>query len=286
MKAIIWGVNGQDGNYLSSLLKDQGITVYGISKQLPGKDITNFSDVSALIKDLQPDYLFNFAANSTTRHDTWKENHETISTGTLNILEALKEFSAHTKVFLSGSGLQFKNTGKPIHELDPFDATSIYAVSRIHMSYAARYYRKLGLQVYTGYFFNHDSPFRSERHINKKIIVVAKRIAAGSGEILEIGDMSVKKEFGFAGDMVKAVWTLVQQNNVYEAVIGTGKAYSIREWLEICFTLQGLDWKEHVSLVPGFTPEYNILVSDPSTMISLGWKPEISIEQLANLMSL
>src|SRR4030095_15126361 len=114
----------------------------------------------------------------------------------INILEVLKEFSPATKIFLSGSGLQFKNTGKPVSESDPFDASSIYSVSRIHTVYASRYYRQLGVRSYIGYFFNHDSPLRSERHINKKIIEAAKRIAGGGSEKLEIGDWTVKKEFG------------------------------------------------------------------------------------------
>src|SRR4029079_12519546 len=114
-----------------------------------------------------------------------------------------------------------------ISETDPFEASSIYAVNRIHTVYAARYYRALGVKAYVGYFFNHDIPLRSERHINKKIIEAAKRIAAGSKEKLEIADVNVKKEFGFAGDIVKGIWSLVDQDTVPEAMIGTGKAYAI-----------------------------------------------------------
>lgn len=288
MSAVIWGANGQDGYYLTTLLKEKGIDVVGIGKpeMAPHVDITRYEDVSQLIKKYQPEYIFNFAANSTTRHSAWKENHETICTGSLNILEAVKEFSTNTKVFLSGSGLQFRNEGRPIKETAAFDASSMYALSRIHMTYAARYYRSLGVRVYTGFFFNHDSPRRSDRHVNKKIIDVAKRIAAGSKEQLEIGDISVKKEFGYAGDIVNAVWTLVEQDAVMESVIGTGRAYSIEDWLQICFSRLGLQWKDHVSLIQDFVAEYKILVSDPTTILSLGWRPKVSIEELANLMSL
>ncbi|HET9430641.1 MAG TPA: GDP-mannose 4,6-dehydratase [Chitinophagaceae bacterium] len=286
MKAIIWGASGQDGYFLTDLLKDKGIEVIPVTRQEKKHvDITNFEHVRVFINKIQPDYIFNFAANSTTRHDVWKENHETICTGTLNILEAVKNHSINTKVFLSGSGLQFQNVGRPIHELSPFEATSMYAVSRIHMTYAARYYRTLGVKAYTGFFFNHDSPRRSERHINKRIIEAARRIAAGSTEKLEIGDVSVRKEFGFAGDIVKGVWILVQQESVFEAVIGTGVAYSIEEWLEICFAKHGLNWRNHVVIIPDYKAEYKLLVSDPATIHSLGWKPEVSIRELANLMS-
>ncbi len=288
MSAVIWGVNGQDGYYLSGLLEKQGIEVVGIGRYTKegDVDITSYESVANLIRKTKPRYIFNFAANSTTRHGVWKENHETISTGSLNILEAVKEHSPQSKIFLSGSGLQFINNGNPINETSDFDASSMYAVSRIHTTYAARYYRNLGIKVYNGFFFNHDSPRRSDRHINKKIIDVSKRIAAGSKEVLEVGDISVKKEFGFAGDIVRGVWTLIQQDEIVESVIGTGVAHSIEEWLEICFSKVGLQWKNHVVQAENFTAEYRTLVSDPATLFSLGWRPEVSIHELANLMSL
>jgi GDPmannose 4,6-dehydratase len=287
MTAIIWGVSGQDGYYLSCLLKQQGIKVVGVSRSGNGiqVDITRYEEVTALVKEHQPQYIFHFAAVSTTRHSAWKENHDAITTGSLHILEAVKQYSAHTKVFLSGSGLQFLNRQRPIKETDPFDASSIYAAARISSVYLGRYYRSLGIKVYIGYFFNHDSPLRSEKHINKKIIEAAKSIAAGSKEKFPIGDLHAQKEFGFAGDIVDAVWLLVQQDTVMEAVIGTGRAYSIEEWLSVCFSLAGLNWKDHVVKAEGFVPEYKILVSDPATIFSLGWKPKVSMEDLAQMMS-
>ncbi len=287
MTAIIFGANGQDGNYLSCLLQEKNITVVGVdrSKAGEGVEISQFDEVCKLIKTYQPVYIFHLAANSTTRHEAWQENHLTISTGTLNILEAVKLYSPKSKVFLSGSGLQFKNEGMPIRETDPFEATSSYAVSRIQSTYAARYYRMLGIKAYVGFFFNHDSPYRTERHINKRIIETVKRIANGSHEKLDLGDLSVKKEFGFAGDIVKGIMTLVEQDNIFESVIGTGQAHSIEEWVDICFSLYGLDWHEHVEKISGFKSEYSILVSNPKTIFSLGWAPETNIHSLAKMMS-
>ncbi|MEO6316427.1 MAG: GDP-mannose 4,6-dehydratase [Chitinophagaceae bacterium] len=288
MNAIIFGSRGQDGFYLNRLLADKNIRVIPVDKDenKATSKINSFEEVCKLVKESQPLYIFHFAANSTTQHAAWQKNHETISTGTLHILEAVKLFSPSTKVFLSGSGLQFKNTGLPISETDPFDASSMYAVSRIHTVYAARYYRSLGLKVYVGYFFNHDSPYRTERHVNKKIIAVVKRIAVGSNEKLEIGDLTVQKEFGFAGDIVKAVLSLVEQDSVYESVIGTGVAHSIGDWVDTCFSLQGLDWRQHVVPLPGFHAEYKILVSDPVTIFSTGWRPTVDIQELAKMMQL
>jgi GDPmannose 4,6-dehydratase len=287
MTAIIFGAKGQDGIYLTALLNEKGITVTGIDRATgnAGMSVSNFEQVCDLVKKQQPAYIFHLAANSTTRHTAWEENHATISTGSLNILEAVNLYAPHAKVFLSGSGLQFVNTGQPINEKCDFSATSMYAVSRIHTTYAARYYRSRGLKVYMGYFFNHDSPYRTERHINKKIIETVKRIANGSNEKLQVGDLNVKKEFGYAGDIVKAICTLVEQENVFEAVIGTGKAHAIEEWVDICFSLYGLRWQEHVEALPGFTSEYGILVSDPALIRSLGWSPETDIHSLARKMN-
>jgi GDPmannose 4,6-dehydratase len=286
MKAIIFGVSGQDGQYLASLLQNQGLTIIGVDRSGLNRtvDISDLATVSAFIKEIQPDFIFHFAADSTSRHEAWQHNHNTISTGSLNILESVYRYCIHAKIFLSGSGLQFVNTAAPIKETDPFEASSMYAVSRIHSTYAARYYRKLGVRAYVGYFFNHDSPLRSERHINKLITSTVTRIASGSNEILEIGDMSVKKEFGFAGDIVKAVWQLVNQEEIFEATIGTGLAHSIEEWIAFCFEMKGLDWRNHVREKAGFKSEYKILVSDPSLIIQLGWNPTVSMHELAELM--
>ena len=286
MKAIIFGASGQDGNYLSALLIKQGYDVIGVSRKngYLQTDISDFDQVFGLISQHMPDYIFHLAANSTTHHDALFENHATIATGTLNILEAVKRISPLTKVFISGSGLQFKNDDKPIKETDPFEARDAYSISRIQSVYAARYFRSLGLKVYVGYFFNHDSPLRTERHMTKKIAEAAKRIAAGSNEKLAIGDIDAVKEYTYAGDIVSGIWTLVNQEEITEANISSGKGYSIKDWLEQCFSLVNLDWQNHVTINTDFISTYRQLVSDPSRINSLGWKPEISFEELAKLM--
>lgn len=286
MKAIIFGANGQDGFYLSELLHKKKFEVIGVSRNgnFLHTNIADYAAVATLVKAHQPDFIFHLAANSTTRHDVLFENHETISTGTFNILEAVKNESPQTKVFISGSGLQFVNQNKPIQETDDFEARDPYAVSRIQSVYAARYFRRLGVQCYVGYFFNHDSPRRSERHMAKKISELAKRVAKGSNEKLEIGDISVIKEWTYAGDVVEGIYTLVNQDNILEANIGSGKGYSIEQWLQVCFAYIGKDWKDYVVLKNDFIPEYNQLVSDSSLLFSLGWQPKVSFEQLAEMM--
>ena len=285
MTAIIFGAGGQDGFYLTELLKKKGITVIGITrKENSVCDITDYSSVSGLIKNKQPDFIFHLAANSTTRHDALFENHEIIATGTLNILEAGKNYSPHTRVFISGSGLQFKNEGNPIKEADPFEARDAYSVSRIQSVYAARYYRTLGIKSYVGYFFNHDSPRRNERHMTKKIAEAAKRIAAGSNEKLAIGDINVMKEYTYAGDIVNGVWSLVNQDKIWEANISSGHGYTIKEWLIECFSSLGKNFEDYIVIKDDFIAEYKILVSDPSLIFSLGWKPNVSFHDLAKIM--
>lgn len=284
--AIIFGANGQDGFYLSELLNRNNIDV--ISSSRKGSDVDgNVGDptfVKNLIEQNKPDYVFHLAANSTTRHDALYDNHHSIATGTLNILESVKLHSPGSKVFISGSGLQFKNESLPIKETDSFEARDAYSISRIQSVYAARYYRRLGIQTYVGYFFNHDSPRRSPRHVSKMITAAVKNIDRGNKEIIEIGDLSVKKEWGFAGDIVEAAWALIQQDKITEAVLGTGEGYSIQDYIEVCFKLIKQDWQEFVKPKPGFIAEYSQLVSNPETIFSLGWKPKTSFNDLAIMM--
>ena len=286
MKAIIFGANGQDGFYLDALLRSNGVQTVGVSRAGDWRrgDVAACDDVEALIREYQPDFVFHLAANSTTRHDAIFENQATIVGGTLNILESVKAHCPDCKVFLSGSGLQFVNRGEPICETDAFEASSAYALARIQSVYAARYYRTLGLKVYVGYFFHHDSPRRPAQHVSQLVATAARRAAAGAADILEIGDISVCKEWTFAGDVARAIWVLVRQDAIFEATIGSGVAYSIEDWLEQCFGLADANWRDHVRLREGFTPEYRRLVSDPTTVRALGWAPDVSFEALARLM--
>ncbi len=286
-KVLIAGVSGQDGYFLSEMLRRRGIDVLGFSRfygDVIG-DVVDFDFVESVIKQYQPDYIFNFAANSTTQHDALFDNHLTISTGSLNILECVRLHCPAAKVFLSGSAMQFKNEGTPIDESSTFEASSPYAVARIQSVYAARYYRlKFGMAVYVGYFFNHDSPRRSEIHVNQKIVSFIKRISEGSQEKLELGNVDVRKEFSYAGDIVEAVWMLVNQSEIYEAIIGSGKAYSIREWAEYCFKKINMNLNDFLVIKQNYVPEYKNLVSNPLLIRKIGWEPKVDFYQLADMM--
>lgn len=286
MNAIIFGADGQDGHYLTEFLNEKGYSVTGISPENSSTtaDITDLASVEQLVKQLRPELIFHLAAFSSTKHDLLFKNQEVIVNGTINLLEAVKKYSPATRVFISGSGLQFKNEDLPIKETDPFEARDAYSMSRIQSAYAARYYRSMNIKTYVGYFFNHDSPLRTDTHMTKKIAEAVKRIRNGSDEKIEIGDLDAIKEYGFAADIVKGIMTLVSQDEIMEASIGTGEGYSIRDWLQACFAIAGKEWKDHVIEKPGFISPYKQLVSDPATIFSLGWRPELSFQELAALM--
>ena len=287
MKALVFGVNGQDGHYLSAACRSRGIDVIGVSRS-PGDwlvgDVAELECVETVIKEHHPDKIFHIAAHSTTRHDALFEHHRTIGQGTLNILESVRLWVPSCKVFITGSGLQFVNHGRPIIETDPFDDSSAYSVARNYSVHAARYYRTLGLRTYVGYLFHHESPLRKSCHVSQMIAQAAKRIAGGSREMIELGDITVKKEWTFAGDIAEGILTLLSQDLIHEAVIGSGIAYSIEEWLNACFGHINRDWRDHVVLSQRFNAEYPLLVSNPSTMLELGWHASVGINELAGMM--
>jgi GDPmannose 4,6-dehydratase len=289
---LIFGGNSQDGYYLAEQCLLNGMEVISVSRTSGNAfgylniigDVSEFQLVADLINKHKPLYIFHLAANSTTRHDAILENYQTICIGTCNILESVKLFSPTTRVFITGSGLQFQNKGQAISEHDPFVSDTAYSMVRNSSVECARYYRSLGIAVYIGYLFHHESPLRKPSHVSKMIALAAQRIALGSNEKLNIGDVSVKKEWGFAGDIARGIVTLISQDHVLEAVIGTGEGHTIKEWLNACFSVVNLDWKEYVNRHINFTAEYSSLISDPHTMFKLGWCPLISFDSLATLM--
>jgi len=285
-KAIIFGGSGQTGTYLDKVLRGRGNTVIKTSRtsSLHPLDIADFGAVETLIAAQRPDLIFHLAARSSTRHEAIFDNHNAIATGTLNVLEAAQRHAPNARIFITGSGLQFVNVGKPIDEETPFEASSPYAVARIHSVYAARYYRRLGLATYVGYLFHHESPLRPLTHISQKVVRAACTILSGTETKLDLGDLNVSKEWTYAGDVAEAIATLLEQEKVFEAVIGSGEAYTIEQWVETCFSAVGLDWRRHVSVIPGFTPEYKSLVSNPQRIFALGWKPKTTFIELAKLM--
>ena len=190
MKAIIFGSNGQDGFYLKQLLLDKKIEVITFSRNNADVigDISNYEIVDHLISQIKPNYVFHFAATSTTKHDAILENQMAIVNGTLNILESIRLNVPDCRIFISGSAMQFKNNGNPINEKTPFELSSAYSMQRWQSFLISRYFiQTFGLKIYIGYLFNHDSFLRSYSHINKKIIGFINSINEGNNGPFEIG---------------------------------------------------------------------------------------------------
>lgn len=285
-KALIFGASGQDGIYLAELCKKKQIEAVTVSRSKGFRHQGSVADrslVENLVKQ-KPDFIFHLAANSTTRHDALFENHETISTGTLNILESVKRYSPDSRVLIVGSGVQFKNTGTPISEKDEFEASNAYAIARIQSVYAARYFRSLGIKTYAVYLFHHESPHRRAAHISKMITNKVKEIRAGKNSKITIGDASVQKEWAFAEDIAEGMFTLINQEKVFEAAIGTGITHSIMDFLIECFAQAGLPMEPHVEFLNNFRPEYSKLVSDPKTINELGWKAKTDLKTLVKIL--
>ena len=175
--------------------------------------------------------------------------------------------------------MQFHNEGRPISENDPFEASSAYAMARIQSVQAARYFRSLGIAAHVGYLFHHESPLRKPTHLGRMIATAAR-----SGEPIILGDISVQKEWTFAGDIARAMLMLLRQDKIREAALGSGAAHSIEEWLAACYSAAGRNWRDHVKINPAFIPEYKRLVSDPATIRSLGWSPTVDFKELARMM--
>ncbi len=285
-KAVIFGVGGQTGHYLAELLRQREVMVVGVGRHSGDElaDVSAFGPVHEIIRDQRPDMVFHLAARSTTRHEALFDNHQAIAGGTWNILEAVRRAAPEARVFITGSGVQFVNQGRPIDEETAFAPSCPYAVSRIASVYTARYYRSLNLRIYVGYLFHHESPLRPSTHVSQIVAQAAAAIASGKQKYLELGDLSVAKEWTFARDTAAAMITLIHQDAVHEAVIGSGEAYSIEQWVAACFAAVDLDWRTVVRTIPGFIAEYPRLVSNPARIFQMGWRPVVSMPELATMM--
>lgn len=287
MTAIIFGASGQDGIYLTELLEGLGYLVVGVSRTKDGYiqgDISDKNFVTELIRSYIPDFVFNFAATSSTSHSFLYDNHNCIVRGTINILESCFQFSRQSKVFITGSALQFRNLNLPISESTPYEARDSYSSARIASCYYARYYRSLGLKVYIGYLFHHESPLRGSQHLSKRVINGIKEIKNGRSNLLEIGNLNICKEWGYAKDIVSGIYTLVNQDDIFEACIGTGISHPISEWVRLAFDKASLDYNAYIKETGIYRNEFNDLYSDPSVIMSLGWKPTVDIKELVDLM--
>ena len=275
MKALICGVGGQDGAYLSRLLLDKGYEVIGASrdamastffnlKRLDIRDkvvttsmaITDFRSVLQTLDKHQPDEIYNLAGQSSVglSFEQPVETMESIAIGTLNLLEAIRFYGKPIRFYSAGSSECFGDTGTvPANEETPFRPRSPYAVAKATAhNLVANYREAYSLYACTGILFNHESPLRPERFVTQKIVRTAARIASGDKGKLEMGNINIQRDWGWAPEYVEAMWKMLQLERPQDFVIATGRTVSLEFFIEHAFRFFGLNYKDHLVVNPSF----------------------------------
>jgi GDPmannose 4,6-dehydratase len=316
-RALITGITGQDGSFLAEFLLAKGYQVHGIVRRastfnterlepiyrdqheagvelfLHYGDVADGAGLRHIIEKAQPDEIYNLAAQSHVRvsFDQAEYTADVVATGTLRILEAVRDYAAQGKpvrMYQAGSSEMFGAAAPPQSETTPFYPRSPYAASKCAAHwYAVNYREAYGLFVANGILFNHESARRGETFVTRKITRALARIKLGLQKKLYLGNLDARRDWGYAGDYVEAMWLMLQQPAPEDFVIATGESHSVREFLDAAAARCGLDWATHVETDPRyFRPtEVDALLGDASkARTRLGWRPRVGFEQLVHLM--
>ena len=287
--ALICGVSGQDGSYLAQLLIEKGYSVFGTSRDVQGSGFSNlrqlgikeqiecismvpedFRSVLVALRKSSPDEIYYLAGQSSVglSFEQPAETIQSITLGTLNMLEGCRMMDKRIKLYHAGSGECFGDTqGKPANEQTPFFPMSPYAVAKGSAYWLVNNYRDAyGLFACTGILFNHESPLRPERFVTQKIIRAVKRIAQGSTEKLKLGRLDIARDWGWAPEYVDAMWRMLQQDQAQDYVIATGITITLEEFVKTAFQEASLDWRVHVVQDPSLFRPTDLAVgrADPS----------------------
>mgnify|MGYP003135947752 CR=1 FL=1 len=308
--AIITGITGQDGSYLAELLLEKGYRVIGAKRRTSSistdriDDIYNHPNFSMEYFDLndvgcmyrlltkhQPDEFYNLAAQSHVRvsFDVPENTVDGIALGTLRLLEAVRVVSPHTRFYQASSSEMFgDNPELPQSEATALQPASPYACAKVFAHNIIRNYREsYGLFACSGILFNHESPRRGETFVTRKITLAAARIKLGLQDKLYLGNLHAKRDWGFAGDYVKAMWLMLQQDEPGDFVIATGESYTVQQFLEEVFERAGLDIDKYVEIDQRLMRPHEVpyLLGDPTkAKAALGWKTEVDFKELCNMM--
>jgi len=314
-KALITGITGQDGSYLAELLLQKGYEVWGVIRRtstfntdridhlyrdsheanvrlrLEYGDLNDASSIAAVVEKIRPDEVYNLAAQSHVRvsFDIPEYTGEIVGLGAVRLLEAIRRFKPDAKFYqASSSELYGKVHEVPQRETTPFHPRSPYAAAKAYAFYITQNYREsYGMFAVNGILFNHESPRRGETFVTRKVTRAAAKIKLGLQSKLYMGNLDAKRDWGFAGDYVEAMWLMLQVAEPDDFVIATGETHSIRELLDEAFGLLGLDWKQYVEHDPKYVrpAEVDLLLGDPSHAKSkLGWAPKVGFKQLVEMM--
>jgi GDPmannose 4,6-dehydratase len=306
--ALITGITGQDGSYLAELLLDKGYEVYGLVRRLstPNEtrigalidyiellegDLTDQSSVNTAVQAAMPDEVYNLAAQSFVA-TSWNQpvlTGDVTGLGVVRVLEAVRHFCPDARFYQASSSEMFGTSAQPFKdENTPFHPRSPYAVAKVYGHYATINYREsYELFCCNGICFNHESPRRGIEFVTKKISDGVARIYSGRATELRLGNLEVKRDWGFAGDYVSAMWLMLQQDEPDDFVIATGQSHSVTEFVTLAFDRVGLEWEEYVKIDDRFRRPAEVfdLCGDASkAQKKLGWTPKMSFEELVNLM--
>lgn len=317
-RALITGVTGQDGSYLAKLLLSKGYLVHGIIRRsstfntdrideiyqdphefgsrlfLHYGDLTDGTGLRRILEKTSPSEVYNLGAQSHVRvsFDQPEYTADAVATGTLRLLDAVRDYCVGSgndvRFYQAGSSEMFGSVSPPQGENTPFYPRSPYAASKVAAHwYAVNYREAYKLFICNGILFNHESPERGETFVTRKITRAAGRIKFGLQSKLFLGNLDARRDWGFAGDYVEAMWTMLQQEQPDDYVIATGESHSVREFLDEVFGPIGLDWKQYVETdVRYLRPtEVDFLLGDASKARNkLGWKPKVGFKKLVSMM--
>jgi GDPmannose 4,6-dehydratase len=317
-RAFITGITGQDGSYLAELLLEKGYEVHGLVRRTSSMersridplrqhdenngmllnlhygDLSDYSSLLDLLNNIQPDEIYNLAAQSHVRisFDTPESTTDITATGTVRLLEAVRRSGLinKTRFYQASSSEMFgKVTEMPQSELTPFHPRSPYACAKAHAHWITINYREAyGLYACCGILFNHESPRRGENFVTRKISQAAGRIKAGLQDKITMGTLDAKKDWGYAKEYVVGMWQMLQQDEADDYILATGEPHSVEEFLEASFQSLDLDWRDYYEKNTRFLrpSEVEILAGDYSkAKKKFGWEPETRMKELAELMT-
>ena len=313
-KAFITGITGQDGSYLVEFLISKGYEVHGLIRRsstfntdridhlytdlhdpkarmyLHYGDLSVSGQMTDLLADIRPDEIYHLGAQSHVRvsFDMPEYTGDVSGLGTLRLLEAIRKTGIKAKFYQASSSEMFGAAAAPQSEITPFEPQSPYAAAKVYAYYIVRNYRKAyNIFACNGILFNHESPRRGETFVTRKVTRAATRIKLGLKDKLYLGNLDARRDWGFAGDYVEAMWLMLQQDEPDDFVIATGKTYSVREFVDRVFKKLDLDYEKYVEIDSRyFRPtEVDVLLGDASkAKKKLGWMPRVSFDQLIDMM--
>ncbi len=306
--ALITGITGQDGSYLADLLLDEGYEVHGTVRRtstpnleriahilddvsLHAADLLDQSSLEELIRQVRPQEVYNLAAQSFVGL-SWKQpilTSEVTALGVARVLEAIRLVDPSIRFYQASSSEMFGQTHEsPQRESTPFHPRSPYGVAKVYGHLLTQNYREsYEMFACSGILFNHESPRRGLEFVTRKITAGVARIVLGLERELRLGNLDAHRDWGYAGDYVRAMWTMLQQEEPTDFVVGTGETHSVREFAKIAFDLVGLDYEDHVVIDPGlYRPaEVGLLQADASRARQcLTWQPQVTFRELVHIM--